>query len=276
MTRREITIQPEMKSQQYVELAIPVLSFGATFVGVLLVQMGFEIAENNFQYFALGCVIGSCLLAYLAWCRPRKDIVALSTPIYAAIFFAAPIDYLPGLTLQVLYSVSLTILLIRLKYRFGTLHTAVSLGKELETPLKAYAGQTRDAVSSVSPESAHRAAVIISQFARGGYREVARSAETAISQPGGVPVLVRAFAIVLEQALTLEGSLPRPEPYRAFLPEDEGLLANPLHPEYSEDRKFDAQLDNALLLLFSAAWYGAEADRPHIMSCQAFLLKLVE
>ncbi|PKL58156.1 MAG: hypothetical protein CVV34_03815, partial [Methanomicrobiales archaeon HGW-Methanomicrobiales-5] len=263
-----------MKNQQYLELAIPVLSFGATFVGVLLVQMGFEIAQTNFQYFAIGCVMGSCLLAYLAWCRPRKDIVALSTPIYGIVFFISPIDYLPGLILQMLYSVSLTILLIRLKYRFGTSHTAVSLGQELDAPLKAYAGQSRAAVSSVSPASAHSASVIISQFARGEYRDVARLAGTAISQSEGVPVLVRAFAIVREQALTLDGSLPRPEPYHTFLPEDEGILANRPHPEYSEDRKFDAQLDNALLLLFSAAWHGAEADRSHIISCQAFLLKL--
>ncbi len=116
--------------------------------------------------------------------------------------------------------------------------------------------------------------MVISQFARGEFRQVARAAGQP-ADPGQEPALTRAFAIVHEHATVFEQSLPRPEPYRTFLPEDESLLANPPHPEYSEDRKFDAMLDNALLLLFSAAWQGAEADRPHLLSCQAFMLKLL-
>ncbi len=271
MTRSAIRILSENKIQRYLELAIPLLSFGATLVGVLVWKMGFEI---GFQYFAIGCVIGSFLLAYLAWNRPKKDIVALSTPIYAIIFFIVPTDYVAGLTLQLLYAASLTILIVRLNYRFGESHTAVSSGQELAAPLKTYTGQTSNALSGISPEAAHRAAVVISQFARGEFRQVARAAGQP-ADPGQEPALTRAFAIVHEHATVFEQSLPRPEPYRTFLPEDESLLANPPHPEYSEDRKFDAMLDNALLLLFSAAWQGAEADRPHLLSCQAFMLKLL-
>ncbi len=133
MTRSAIRILSENKIQRYLELAIPLLSFGATLVGVLVWKMGFEI---GFQYFAIGCVIGSFLLAYLAWNRPKKDIVALSTPIYAIIFFIVPTDYVAGLTLQLLYAASLTILIVRLNYRFGESHTAVSSGQELAAPLK--------------------------------------------------------------------------------------------------------------------------------------------
>ena len=62
-----------------------------------------------------GCVLASCFLAYLAWVRPKKDIVALSTPIYSFLFFIVPTDYSTGIVLQLLYAVSLTILLVRLK-----------------------------------------------------------------------------------------------------------------------------------------------------------------
>jgi hypothetical protein len=273
MTSLKNTIQSMVNNQRNLEFAIPIIAFGATLIGVLLWNMGFPI---YFPFFGIGCLISSCLLAYLAWIRPKKDIVALSTPIYAIIFFAGPTDFSAGLTLQLLYAVSITLLLVRLKYRFGTSHTAVSLGKELASPLKMYAGQTSEALNRVSPEAAHQAAIVISQFAQGEYRQVARVAGAVSGQPDGIPAVERAFTIVHEHSLILDKSLPRPEPYRAFLPEDEGLLANPPHPEYSEDRKFDAQLDNALLLLFSAAWQGAEADRSHLLSCQAFLLKLVE
>lgn len=275
MTSSKGIIPSDHNNQRYLEFAIPIFSFGATLVGVLAWKVGFEI---NFQFFSIGCVIGSCLLAYLAWIRPKKDIVALSTPIYAFIFFVVPTDYVSGLTLQLLYSVSLTLLLIRLKYRFGVYHTAVSSGKELAAPLKAYVEQNRDAVAGISPEDAHQAAVVISQFACGEYHEVARITKNITGQPEDrvtYSYLTRAFAIVHEHAIVLEQSLPRPEPYQTFLPEDEGLLANSQLPEYSEDRKFDTTFDNALLLLFSVAWNNAPADRLHLLTCQQFVLKLL-
>ena len=264
----------DSKKQQYLELVIPLFSFGVTFTGVLLWMMGFEI---NFQFFSIGCVIGSCLLAYLAWIRPKKDIVALSTPIYAFIFFVVPTDYMSGLTLQLLYAVSLTLLLFRLKYRFGATYTAVSLGKELSPPLKVYLAETHDVVTGISLHYAHQAALVISQVSTGEYALAARSAGIVAEQSAELPgVLTRAFAIVHEHATILELSLPRPKPYITFLKEDVDLLAKPLHMEYSEDRKFDTTFDNAMLLLFSAAWNTAEADRPHLAACQTFLLKLLD
>ncbi len=274
MTPSETTLPSDSKKEQYLELAVPVLSFGATLVGVLLWKMGYEL---NFQFFAIGCVIGSCLLAYLAYIRPRKDIVALSTPIYAFIFFVVPTDYMSGLTLQLLYAVSLTLLLVRLKYRFGASHTAVSSGKELAAPLKSYLDETHDTVTGISPYDAHRAALVISQVSTGEYAQAARSAGMVNGQSPDLPgVLARAFAIVQEHATILELSLPRPEPYLTFLPEDEGLLAKGLSATFSEDRKFDTMFDNAMLLLFSAAWNTAESDRPHLIACQMFVLKLLD
>ena len=275
MTLLKTTIQSDSKKQRYLELAIPIFSFGITLIGVLVWMMGFEI---NFQFFALGCVISSCLLAYLAWIRPKKDIVALSTPIYAVIFFIVPTEYMSGLTLQLLYAVSLTMLLIRLKYRFGSSHTEVSLGKELALPLKTYVELTREAVTGISPVTAHRAVVVINQFSTGEYGEVARISGTITGQStekNSFPFLIHAFEIVEEHATILEQSQPRPENYRKFLPEEEGLLANPPLPSYSEDRKFDAMLDNSLLLLFSIAWNNSKVDHPHLLACQTFALKLL-
>jgi hypothetical protein len=261
---------PTRYSQWYFELAIPVLSFGSILAGILAWRTGYEI---SFQFFALGCVIGSCLLAYLAWIRPRKDIVALSTPLYAFIFFLVPTDFAAGVTLQLLYAASLTLLLVRLKYRFGSSHTAVSSGKELAAPLQAYAGRTRGVVTGASLATGHRAAVALGRFSMGDYAEAARIA----GQPGAgePPVLGRAFAIVSQHATVLDHSLPRPESFLTFLPEDTGLLAIASVPGESEERQFDTALDNALLLLFSSAWNTAETDHPHLLACQTFLAKLL-
>jgi len=253
---------------RYLELAIPVLSFGAPLAGVLAWRAGYEI---SFQYFAFGCLIGSVLLAYLAWIRPRKDIVALSTPLYAFIFFVVPTDYASGLVLQLLYALSLTLLLLRLKYRFGDPHTTVSSGKELAATMKEYADRTRDRVRASSIDG-HRAAVVVSRFAMGDFAEAARAAD---GQPADEASLARAFSIVSEHATVLDRSLPRPDPFLDFLPEDSALLGLPPTPGVSDEKRFDTALDNALLLLFTAAWNSSPADRPHLLACQGFLGKLL-
>ena len=98
------------------EVLVPVLAFGSTVTGIALWEMTglrFEI-----QYAAAGGFLASCLLAYLAWHRPRKDIVSLTTPLYGFLFLVTAIDYYSGVLLQLFYAVGLTILVIRLHYRF--------------------------------------------------------------------------------------------------------------------------------------------------------------
>jgi hypothetical protein len=61
----------------------------------------------------------------------------------------------------------------------------------------------------------------------------------------------------------------------AFTPEHADLLAKKMPQELDEDHDFYLALDNALLLLYSAAWNGSERDRPHLLSLQAFAQKLM-
>jgi len=118
---------------RWLELAVPVISFG----GILIAF--FFLSQGNIQDIRIasaGCIIASFILAYLAWIRPKKDIVALTTPLYAIILFVLPSELVPDLILPILYAISLTILLVRLKYRFGKPGTAVTMGKELGGTLK--------------------------------------------------------------------------------------------------------------------------------------------
>jgi len=266
---------PDAHAHRLLELAIPFFSFGGALLAILVQMQGISL---DFHYPATGFVIASCILAYLAWIRPKKDIVALTTPIYSFIFFFIPTDFETAILLQLLYAVSLTILLVRLKYRFGKPGTAASLGKELADPLKTYIVQTHDSLTHTSPDTAHRATLAFVQFAQGDYGKVARLSgmvSMAGEDTGCEQSLTKAFAIVKEHAGLLDTSLPRPFTYQVFNPEDAGLLAKQLTPAADNDQEFYAALDNALLLLFSAAWSASERDRPHLLACQAFAQKLM-
>jgi hypothetical protein len=273
MTDSDKTCAEKKNNERYLEFAVPIVSFGATFAGVVVWQAGVRI---GFQYFSIGCMAASCILAYLAWIRPRKDIVSLSTPLYAFIFFVVPTDFMAGLVLQLLYAASLSILLLRLKRRFGATQSAVASGKELAAPLLDYVQRTCEIFSGTPRETGHAAAVIISQFALGDYGVVARVASTATGQPEVTgPLLDRAFEIVHEQAAVLERTLPRPEKFRTFEPGYEAQLAKHMFPSDSDDRKFDTTLENALLILFSTGWNASEADRPYLLACQDFIMRLL-
>jgi len=274
-TSKETSDQEEVKSYWWLELAIPLFSFGGALLAIFFWITG---AQTDIRITILGCVIASWVLAYLAWIRPKKDIVALSTPIYSLIFIAVPSDNFSAVVLEILYAVSLTILLVRLKYRFGKPGTAVTLGKELGGSLKTYIDQTRDALKNTSPDTAHRATLAFVQFAQGDYGKVAAISGTVSTQgdtAGHNKFLTRAFAIVKEHASLLDKSLPRPYTYEVFKPEDTELLAKHVPPGLDNDQEFYLALDNALLLLYSVAWTASEQDRPHLLARQAFAQKLI-
>ena len=258
------------------EYAVPLLSFGGALLAIL-----FWISDTalDFRISIVGCVLASWVLAYLAWIRPRKDIVALSTPIYSFIFISMTTDILSTVVLEILYAVSLSLLLARLKHRFGSPGTAVSLGKELGGSLKTYIDQTRDALISTSPEEGHSAAVVFVRFAEGNYGNAEERSATVLLEgetPETVSTISRAFGIIREHSHLLNKSLPRPMAFLTFPERDYSLLAKSLPPGIDEDTEFFITLDNALLLLYSAAWNVSEKDRLHLLACQVFAQKLMD
>lgn len=259
----------------YLELAVPVFSFGGALLALLFSGIGSTL---DVRYFALGCVISSFVLAYLAWIRPRKDIVALSTPIYSIIFFVAPSDIAVNLVLELLYATSLTILLVRLKYRFGTAHLPGGhKGKSLEEPLNGYCASLTEPVVHMSPTVAHFAAVGFIRFAQGDYRDVVSAADAAmagIADAEHQPAVSTAFAIIREQALLFDASADQPDHFIEFSAADSEILAKPLPPESKPRERFEVTLENALLLLFAAAWNASEKERPLLMTGQGFAMKL--
>jgi hypothetical protein len=267
--------QPDNSMNRWLELAVPGFAFGGIIIAFFFLSHG---NIQDIRIASVGCIIASFILAYLAWIRPKKDIVALTTPIYAVILFVLPSELLPDLILPILYAVSLTILLVRLKYRFGKPGTAVTMGKELGGSLKTYIDQTREPLKNLSPDTAHSATLAFVQFAQGDYAKVARISET-VSGTGDNSLrdqcVARAFSIVKEHAALLDKALTRPYTWQAFTPDHADLLAKQMPAGMDEDHEFYLALDNALLLLYSTAWNGSERDRPHLLSLQAFAQKLM-
>ena len=267
--------QPDNSMNRWLELAVPGFAFGGILIAFFLSGQGNIL---SFRIASAGCIIASIILAYLAWIRPKKDIVALTTPIYAVILFVLPSDLVPDLILPILYAISLNILLVRLKYRFGKPGTAVTMGKELGGSLKTYIDRTREPLKNLSPDTAHSATLAFVQFAQGDYARVARISET-VSGTDDNPLrdqcVARAFSIVKEHAALLDNALVLSDTYLVFNPEHADLLAKQMPPGQDKDHEFYLALDNALLLLYSAAWNGSEQDRPHLLSRQAFAQKLM-
>jgi hypothetical protein len=133
-------------------------------------------------------------------------------------------------------------------------------------------------LKNVSPNTAHNATLAFVQFAQGDYAMVVRiSVPVAEQDANKEPMrsVSQAFAIVKEHAALLDKSLPVPYTYQVFNPEHANLLAKHLSPVQDDDHEFYLALDNALLLLYSAAWNGSEQDRPHLLARQAFAQKLM-
>jgi hypothetical protein len=256
----------------YLKALVPVLAFGGTILGIIFWNVGIL---NEIQYAAAGGFLASCLLAYLAWLRPRKDIVSLTTPVYGFIFMVTPIDYIGGVTLQLLYAGGLTVLVIRLHFRFGV--AEVSSGNELTAgPHRNYVESTRDAFTALDPVTGRSAAEAFVRFSEGDYRKAADLSHAAVLHDGIPGPVIRAFGILRQHAELLEKNLPRPVTYLKFLPDDAALMAKPVPAADDTDREFDTMMDNALLLLYSAAWNASKEDRGLLLASQEFAKKLLE
>lgn len=263
------------------EAAVPAFSFGGAVLGFLSWTGGLAI---DMRITAAGCVIASFLLAYLAWIRPKKDIVALTTPIYALIFFAVPLsEPVAMIVLELLYAASLTALLVRLKYRFGEAAVETPAVDTLPSVLNEYAKKIQPDCAGLPPAAAHRAAMAFLRYAAGDYADVGpevREGILALDRSGCAPAFATAFGILQEQAEITEKSRARPEWYRQFASADEPLLVFPLLQEKKAgdgyDPGYDAALDNALLLLFAAAWNASPGDRAQLVAAAPFAIRVLE
>ena len=101
--------------EKIVSIAVILFAFGGIWSAIFLYQISVISDPGGFFY---GQIIAACLLAILAWMKEKKDIVSLLTPLYSIIIFVG-LGISPNVLLQVLFALSLMILLVRLHLKFS-------------------------------------------------------------------------------------------------------------------------------------------------------------
>lgn len=95
---------------------VPLASFGGIPVAIALANAGLIPNPGPFGW---GCVIGSVLLAYIAYLKPRRDLVSLCAPLFAVLIFVVPTEMQPTVLTQLLFAATVTILVVRLNRSFS-------------------------------------------------------------------------------------------------------------------------------------------------------------
>lgn len=262
---------PLKNAEWLLEPAVPLLSFGGAAVALLAQTHNVPL---DIRYPAFGCVAASLILAYLALLRPRKDIVAISTPIYAIIFFIVPSDSSTGIFLLLLYAASLTILLIRLKRRFGSGRSA---GEREEGALFDYISRIGETMARIPPATAADAGRIFIRFAHGEYKMAAALAQTYLQgqEKEGDSALATAFAIIAGHDAQCSAA-PAPISHPPHFTGDEyALLYHPAPDSTDTEEEYAVALDNALLLCYAVAMvFAGEEQQEQVRSFHPFAEKL--
>ena len=254
-------------------IAIPALAFGGILVAVALEKAGIIADAGNFAW---GCVAASFLLGYFAYIKPKRDVVALCAPLYGIIIFLIPLEYPPNLPLQVLFAVSITVLLVRLNIRFGSL-AENKRGNPMEKFLRNYIERMKPDVSGISQKTAHEIASAFLSFKFGLYGktiEQCRLALAAVPEGRGAGPLKKALQIVQANAENLENSRVNPESSIAFSADEKAFTAINIPDEINEDPA-SLELDNALILLYAVAIVASPDDEEPLGEHQNYVLKIL-
>lgn len=266
---------PPTKFELYLALAIPAVSFGGIFIALALEQGG-QIPDAG--KFAWGCVAGSVLLAYLAYIKPRRDIVSLCAPLYALLIFVAPLEVQPSLILQVLFAASLTVLTVRLQLRFSTPPYDEGDEDPMIPFLDQYIERIRPLYRDMKTGTAHEIATAVLSFKFGLYSMATTAADSAARDMGGEEpeqVLKKALTIVHERAENLENAIVSTHTHVSFDQSEAAYLAIVLPPELVEDPD-TLKIENALILLYAVAYTTSPEDEQALDEHQNYVVQIIQ
>jgi hypothetical protein len=262
------------RTELILSVAIPVISFGGTALGLALADQGIISDAGAFSW---GCLAGSFLLAGLAWIKPRKDIVSLLAPLYAVIIFLLAVEVKPTVILQLLFAASLTILMIRLNIRFSTPPDKEKKEDSMEKFLYAYMTRVTPYYRSISAETGHEIASAVLSFKFGIYQNSIASAGKAIARlpgEGATSTLKKALAIIRDRAERLKVSEVKVYSDQLFSGDDFQYLAVILPMDLIESQE-TYTLDNALLLCYAVAYLSSPDDGQMLDEHQNFVIQIL-
>ncbi len=263
------------KREMQLTLAVPICAFGGLGLAVLLQDAGIIADAADFYW---GSVAASVILACLAYLKPRRDIVSLFAPFYALLIFIVPLETKASLLLQALYAVSITLLLVRLHYRYSTPKTVAKEEDSMEKFLYDYIHRMTPLLRVIDPETAHDIASAVLSFKFGLYAKTVTDVGKATSRlPDDTAgeVIGKALRILKDRARALEEARVGEFSPLKFDAGDLPYLPVVLRDDQVEDKDTLA-LDNALLLLYTAAYLQSPDDGQSLDEHQNFVIQILE
>lgn len=269
-------LKPSQQQERILTYAVPVVSFGGIIFAVVLQQAGVIADAGTFVW---GCVAGAFLLGYLAYIRPRKDIVAICAPLFAVLIFLMPVEYTPNLLLllQLLFAGSITILLVRLNRKFGSPGDARGGSDPMERFLRDYIERIKPEFLNIQKKTAHEIASAFFSFKFGLYPntvEECRRALALLPDGGSNNTLKKALRIVQANAESLDNAQVTAVTSISFNETERSLVAVNLPKEKIEDPG-SLELENALILLFAVAKNTSMDDEQALEEHQKFVIKIL-
>lgn len=273
MTSTEKDRWPGASRQREIAIAIPVISFAGIATGVILQLAGAIPDAADFWY---GPAIGGFLLGYLAWLKPRLDVVSICAPIFAVLILIVPLDTKPGLLIVFLFAVSITILTVRLEKRFST---PVKIIEEdsMEQYLYDYMERLRVMFGDVDRGTSHEIAQAFLTFRFGLYGNAVKQADEAIllmKETEPQRVLKKALTILRERAHNLENADVTPVTDISFTDDEAPYLA--IHiPDVANQDPATLQLNNAIILIYSVSYMTSEDDEQTLDEHEKFIVGIL-
>ncbi|MDK2989967.1 MAG: hypothetical protein PWR16_1496 [Methanoculleus sp.] len=260
-------------SESRLWIAVPAVSFGGIGIGLLLSSVGFPYAV---WAGIAGCVAASCILCYLAYLKPRRDLVSLFAPLFAFLIFIMPNDFSSGATVQTVFAATITLLVVRVEKMFNAPKLQKKTMKQL---LNEYIDRLEPYLSLIDEETGHLVAQSLLTYKFGLYENVAEKSTEAVARLDAISphpgTLERALLILRERAGGFADSRVTINPEHSFTEADYDNLAIRLRPDQIEDPAV-LDLDNALILLYAVGIETSPNDEQALEEHQRFIIQILE
>ncbi len=257
----------------YLWLAVSAVSFGGIGLEFVLLVSGLPIGV---QAGIWGCVAASFLLFYLAYTKPRRDIVSLFAPVYAVLIFVLPSEFSTGPVMQILFAASISILALRVEKRFSMPRSQKRTMKQV---LNDYIERITPLIRGIDEETGHLIASSLLTYKFGLYGNAVERCTEALDRlraKTAMPDAIEAALLILrERAEDLAASRVTPTPHYTFAGTDRAFLAINIPEEEVEDQAA-LDLDNALIMLYAVGIETSPQDEQALEEHQRFAIQILE
>lgn len=268
------TTPPGTESRLWI--AVPAISFLGIGIGLLLASLEFPYAVWINAGVA-GCVIGSFILCYQAYQKPRRDLVSLFTPLFALFILVIPNEISSGgVVVQIVFAATITFLAVRVEKVFNA---PKPQDKTMKQMLNEYIDRVGPLLALIDEETGHLVAQSLLTYKFGLYPNAMERCTEALSRLDAITpypgALERALLILRERAGGFADSRVTTNPEHVFTEEDYDALAIRLAKDQIDDPTV-LDLDNALILLYVIGIETSPDDEQALEEHQRFIIQILE